>query len=47
MVEGIYTNAASLSALERWQQTISQNLASANVAGFKKSSFAIETWIVY
>ena len=43
MVEGIYTNAASLSALERWQQTISQNLASANVAGFKKSSFAIET----
>ena len=43
MVEGIYTNAASLSALERWQQTISQNLASVNVAGFKKSSFAIET----
>jgi flagellar hook-basal body protein len=43
MVEGIYTNAASLSALERWQQTISQNLASANVAGFKKASFAIES----
>jgi hypothetical protein len=43
MVEGIYTNAASLSALERWQQTISQNLASANVAGFKKANFAIES----
>jgi len=43
MVEGIYTNAASLSALERWQQTISQNLASANVAGFKKADFAIES----
>lgn len=43
MVEGIYTNAASLSALERWQQTISQNLAAANVAGFKKANFAIET----
>ena len=43
MVEGIYTNAASLSALERWQQTISQNLAAANVAGFKKANFAIES----
>jgi len=43
MVEGIYTNAASLSALEHWQQTISQNLASANVAGFKKANFAIES----
>lgn len=43
MVEGIYTNAASLTALERWQQTISQNLASANVAGFKKANFAIES----
>ena len=43
MVEGIYTNAASLSSLERWQQTISQNLASSNVAGFKKANFAIET----
>lgn len=43
MVEGIYTNAASLSALERWQQTISQNLASSSVTGFKKANFAIES----
>lgn len=43
MTEGIYTSAASLSSLERWQQTISQNLASSNVAGFKKANFAIES----
>lgn len=42
MVEGIYTNAASLSALERWQSVVSQNLAASNVAGFKKMDFAIE-----
>jgi len=43
MVEGIYTGAANLSALEKWQQTISQNLACANVVGFKKANFAIES----
>jgi flagellar basal-body rod protein FlgF len=43
MVEGIYNNAASLTALERWQSVISQNLAASNVAGFKKMDFAIET----
>lgn len=43
MIEGIYTAAASLSALEKWQATISQNLASSSVAGFKKSNFAVET----
>jgi len=43
MVEGIFTNAAALSTLEKWQATISQNLAAANVAGFKKANFAIET----
>lgn len=32
-----------MSALEKWQQTISQNLASVNVAGFKKANFAIES----
>jgi flagellar basal-body rod protein FlgF len=42
MVEGIYNSAASLSALEKWQAMISQNLSAANVAGFKKSDFAIE-----
>ena len=43
MIEGIYTAAASLSTLERWQASISQNLASSSVAGFKKSNFAIES----
>ena len=43
MVEGIYNNAASLSVLEKWQATISQNLASSNVAGFKKANFAIQS----
>jgi flagellar basal body rod protein FlgG len=43
MIGGIFNNAASLSALERWQSTITQNLASSAVAGFKKSSFAIES----
>ena len=43
MVEGIYSNAASLSALEKWQSVVSQNLAASNVAGFKKMDFAIET----
>jgi flagellar basal body rod protein FlgG len=42
MVEGIYNSAAALSVLERWQATISQNLASSGVAGFKKSDFAIK-----
>jgi flagellar basal body rod protein FlgG len=39
---GVYQGAAALSALERWQQTISQNIASSSVAGFKKeeTSFA-------
>ena len=43
MIEGIYTAAASLSTLEKWQASISQNLASSSVAGFKKSNFAIES----
>ncbi|MBU6183324.1 MAG: flagellar hook basal-body protein [Verrucomicrobia bacterium] len=43
MVEGIFTNAAALNTLEKWQATISQNLAAANVAGFKKANFAVET----
>jgi flagellar basal-body rod protein FlgF len=43
MVEGIYNNAASLTTLEKWQATITQNLVASKVAGFKKSNFAIET----
>lgn len=39
---GVYQGAASLSALERWQEIVSQNIASASVPGFKKTdaSFA-------
>ena len=39
---GVYQGAASLSALERWQEIISQNIAAASVPGFKKTeaSFA-------
>lgn len=43
MVEGIYNNAASLTALEKWQASITQNLVASKVAGFKKTNFAVET----
>jgi flagellar basal-body rod protein FlgF len=33
---GIYQNAASLSALERWQDAVAQNITSAQVTGFKR-----------
>jgi len=42
MIDGIYSGAASLSALERWQEVISKNLASGSAAGFKKADFYIE-----
>ncbi len=34
---GVYQGAASLQALERWQEIISQNIAAASVPGFKKT----------
>lgn len=37
---GVYQGAASLAALERWQEIISQNIASASVPGFKKTETA-------
>jgi len=40
---GIYKSASALVALERWQQTISQNIASASVPGFKKSDGVFES----
>ena len=43
MIEGIYNNAASLTTLEKWQASITQNLVASKVAGFKKSNFAIES----
>ena len=42
MIEGIYSGAASLTALERWQEAISQNLASGSLAGFKKTEVAFD-----
>ncbi|MGC3991879.1 MAG: flagellar hook basal-body protein [Chthoniobacteraceae bacterium] len=36
MIQGIYQGAASMDALERWQSTIADNLASGSVAGYKK-----------
>jgi flagellar basal body rod protein FlgG len=33
---GLYQSAASLSALERWQDAVAQNITSAQVTGFKK-----------
>lgn len=43
MLEGIYNNAASLTTLEKWQATITQNLVASKVAGFKKTNFAVES----
>jgi len=33
---GLYQSAASLSAIERWQDAVSQNITSSQVPGFKK-----------
>ncbi|HKB89774.1 MAG TPA: flagellar hook-basal body protein [Opitutaceae bacterium] len=33
---GVYQSAASISALERWQDAVSQNIASSQVSGYKK-----------
>jgi flagellar basal body rod protein FlgG len=35
MIEGIYQGAASMDALERWQSSIADNLASSSVPGYK------------
>src|SRR6478736_7318867 len=42
MIDGIYKGAASLSALQRWQEAISQNLSAAGVAGFRKTEFSFQ-----
>jgi flagellar basal-body rod protein FlgF len=39
---GIYKSASAMVALDRWQQSISQNIASASVPGFKKTDGAFE-----
>jgi flagellar basal body rod protein FlgG len=33
---GLYQSAASLSALERWQDAVSQNITSSQISGYKK-----------
>ncbi len=33
---GLYQSAASLSALERWQDAVSQNITSGQVSGYRK-----------
>ena len=43
MLEGIYNNAANLNMIERWQASISQNLANSQAAGFKRSQFSVNT----
>lgn len=42
MIESIYNNAASLTSLLKWQETLSQNLSSSQVAGFKRQVFSVE-----
>jgi flagellar basal-body rod protein FlgF len=35
---GLYQSASSLSALERWQEAVSQNIANSQVTGYKKQT---------
>ncbi|HEY9155416.1 MAG TPA: flagellar hook basal-body protein [Opitutaceae bacterium] len=38
---GLYQSAASMTALERWQDAVSQNIASSGVSGFKKRTVEV------
>ncbi|HRE80373.1 MAG TPA: flagellar hook-basal body protein [Opitutaceae bacterium] len=40
---GLYQSAASLSALERWQDAVTQNITSSQVTGFKKRTVNFST----
>ena len=40
---GLYQNAASLSALERWQDSVSQNIASSQMTGYRKRTVSFST----
>ena len=40
---GLYQGAASMQALERWQEAVSQNLASASVPGYKGTAVDFDT----
>jgi flagellar basal body rod protein FlgG len=38
---GLYQNAASLNALERWQDAVSQNITSSQVTGYKRRTVQV------
>jgi flagellar basal body rod protein FlgG len=40
---GLYQSASALSALERWQDTVSQNITSSQTAGYRKRMISFET----
>lgn len=40
---GMYQSASSLSALERWQDTVAQNITSSQVTGFRKRTINFST----
>jgi flagellar basal-body rod protein FlgF len=40
---GMYQSAASLSALERWQDTVAQNITSSSVTGYRKRTVNFST----
>src|SRR5208282_2158951 len=40
---GLYQSAASLSALERWQDAVAQNITSGQVTGYRKRTVEFST----
>ena len=40
---GLYQSAASLAALERWQDNVSQNITSAQTTGYRKRTIQFST----
>ena len=42
---GLYQSASSLSALERWQDAVAQNITSNQVAGYKKQTVQLSGYI--
>src|SRR3954471_12763071 len=40
---GLYQSAASLSALERWQDSVSQNITSSQTVGYRKRTVSFST----
>src|SRR5258707_4510726 len=40
---GLYQSASALSALERWQDTVSQNITSSQETGYRKRTISFST----